>query len=365
MSKIPAKSADGWKYRPITALSATELLLSAESSFEKSGRLEIYDTASGSRTVLAETPGPEGVKGYFTQSVDVGAEHLVWYGTTPNDDDRWADFWVVPRSGGTARQVGEVTGEQAEVEAVGVTADSVVWSVSGGGVYRMPLAGGTPERIEGTDGLHLLSWPWAADVGERDFGKKQTKLVNLETMQVVEVKTPDGLTTFQCGLEWCYGSGDSEDNQAVVQRADGSRHRTLPGLSALGGNIVLARDIGVFHVSSVVGRDERGEEIEDHSVPLIALYDPVTGTLAGAGRSDPKGGGYGRGTSSSPTSIIYWDEDQRTVEKCTMVEARTALAPFPSGSPTPTGKIKNCATMPEGGGREFTVVNLLAIPRTE
>ncbi|GII01754.1 hypothetical protein [Planobispora takensis] len=365
VSKIPAKAADGWKYRPITALSATELLLAAESSFEKAGRLEVYDTGSGSRTVLAETPGPEGVKGYFAQSFDVGAEHVVWYGETPNNGDKWADFWVVPRSGGTARQVGEVTGEQSEVDAVGVTADSVVWSVDKGGVYRMPLDGGTPERIEGTDGLHLVSWPWAADVGERDFRKPQTRLVNLETMQVTEVKAPDGLTAFDCGLEWCFGSGDGEDDRAVVERADGSQHRTLPGLGALGGDIVLARDMGLFHISGVVGLDGRGEEIEDHHVPLLALYDPLTGTLAGAGRRDPKGGGYGRGTSSSPTSIIYWDDDRRTVEKCRMVEADTAPASRPSGAPAPTGKIKSCETTEEGGGKEFTVVNLLAIPRTE
>ncbi|GIH93897.1 hypothetical protein Psi01_45270 [Planobispora siamensis] len=364
VSKIPAKSADGWKYRPITALSATELLLAAESSFEKAGRLEVYDTASRSRTVLAETPGPEGVKGYFMQSADVGAEHVVWYGTTPNNGDKWADFWVVPRSGGTARQIGEVTGEQAEVQAVGVSADSVVWSVDKGGIYRMPLSGGAPERIGGTDGLHLLSWPWATDVGERDFQKSQTELVNLETMQTFEVRASDGMTAFRCGLEWCFGSGDSEDNRVVAERMDGSQRRTLPGLYAMGGRDLLARDFGLFHVSGVVGRDERGEEIEDHSVPVAALYDPATGKLAGIGKSDGKGGGgYGHGTSSSPTSIIYWDEERRTVRRCETVDA--ADLPRPSDAPVPTGKTRSCETAEEGGGKEFTVVNLLAIPRTE
>jgi hypothetical protein len=83
---------------------------------------------------------------------------------TPGNGDRWADFWVAPRSGGTARRVGEVTGDLAEVERIGVTADAVVWSVRGGGVHRLPLAGGAPERIAGADGLHLMSWPWAVDV---------------------------------------------------------------------------------------------------------------------------------------------------------------------------------------------------------
>ncbi|WP_141703473.1 hypothetical protein [Planobispora rosea] len=360
VSTIPAKAADGWRYQPITALSATEVLLAAESSFEKVGRLETYDTASGSRTVLTEMPGPEGVEEYFVQSIDAGAAHIVWYGTTPNNGDRWADFWVAPRSGGTARQVGEVTGEQAEVDAVGVTADSVVWSVSGGGVYRMPLGGGTAERIEGTDGLHLVSWPWAADVGERDFQKKQTKLVNLETMQVVEVKAPDGLETFRCGPEWCFGAGSSESNQVIAERPDGSQRRVLPGLHVQGQQDILARNLGLFHVSTVVGRDKRDEEIEDHSVPLIALYDPATGTLAGAGRRDPKGGSYGYGNSSSPSSIVYWDQGEKTVERCKTVDAEDLRRP--SGVPTPTGKTRYCETTQEGGGKELTVVNLLAIP---
>ncbi|GAA3443360.1 hypothetical protein [Planomonospora venezuelensis] len=364
VSTIPAKAPDGWRYRPITALSATELLLAAESSFERSGRLEVYDTARGSRTVLAEMPAPEGVKGYFAQSVDVGAEYVAWYGTTPDGGDRWADFWVVPRTGGTARQVGVVTGEQAEVEALGTTADSVVWSVSGGGVYRMPLGGGTPERIEGTDGLHLLSWPWATDVGERDWEKPQTRLVDLETMQTTEVSVPEGMKAFGCGLEWCFGAGESEENRIVAGRTDGSQRRTVPGLHAMGRDFVLARDFGMFSVSGVVGRDERGEEIEDHSVPVAAVYDPVTGTLAGVGRSDGRGGGsYGRGTSSSPSSIVYWDEDLRNVERCRMVEAEKI--PRPSGFPSPTGKTRHCETIPEGGGKELTVVNLLAVPRTE
>ncbi|MBG0827123.1 hypothetical protein HS041_05030 [Planomonospora sp. ID67723] len=364
VSKIPAKAPDGWKYRPITALSATELLLSAESSFEKAGRLEVYDTARGSRTVLAETPGPEGMKEYFAQSVDVGAEYIAWWGETPNNGDRWADFWVVPRAGGTARQVGEVTGDQAEVETVGTTADSVVWSVRSGGVYRMPLGGGTPERIEGTDGLHLLSWPWAVDVGERDWAKNQGKLVNLETMQVAEVRAPDGMKGFRCGLEWCFGAGESEENRVVAERVDGSQRRILPGLHTAGGDFTLARDFGVFSVSGVVGTDERGEEIEDHSVPVAALYDPATGALAGVGQSDGKGGGaYGRGTSSSPSAVVYWDEGLRNVERCRMVEAEELSGP--SDMPAPTGKIKHCETMFEGGGKELTVVNLLAVPRTE
>ncbi|GAA3158577.1 hypothetical protein GCM10010466_56690 [Planomonospora alba] len=364
VSTIPAKAPDGWSYRPVTALSATELLLTALPSFEKAGRLEVYDTASGSRTVLTDMPGPPGVKGYFPQSVEVGAENIVWYGMSPNDGAGWADFWVVPRSGGTARRIGEVTGAPAEVDAIGVTADSVVWSVRAGGVYRMPLGGGTPERIEGTDGLHLLSWPWAADVGERDFQKTQGRLVNLETGQVTEVRAPEGATTFRCGPQWCFGGGDSEADRAVVERVDGSRRGVLPGLHARGGHLLLARDVGLFAVSGVVGRDERGEEVEDPAAPVAALYDPATGALAGIGNRDGRGnGGYGLGVSSSPSAVVYWDAGIRTVERCETGSGKAV--PRPSGTAGRTDESVLCGAVEQGGGKELTVVNLLAIPGTE
>ncbi|WP_433248695.1 hypothetical protein ACQPYK_00985 [Streptosporangium sp. CA-135522] len=366
VTKISAKAADGWKYRPVTGLSATELLLAAESSFEKAGRLEAYDTTAGKSTVLADMPTPDGVKGYFVQDIEVGAEYIAWWGETPNNSDAWADFWAAPRAGGTAKQVGQVTGDLSKVERIGVTADSVVWSVAGGGIYRMPLTGGSPEKIEGTDGLHLLSWPWAADVAQggegQDWEKNQTKAVNLETGQTVEVNVPDGVRGLRCGPVWCFGKEKGQDI-TVVQRVDGSDRKTLPpGLSYMGGEQrILARGFGLLSVSEVVGRDAAGEDVQ---VPLAAVYDPTTGTMAGIGKRDRSGGGgYGIGTSSSPTSILYWDEGQRQVGECETVDA--GAVPRPSGEPVPTGKIKSCTGVSKGGGKELTVVNLLAVPSTE
>ncbi|GGQ27391.1 hypothetical protein [Streptosporangium pseudovulgare] len=367
VSTIPAKAADGWKYRPITGLSATELLLTAESSFEKAGRLEVYDTAARKSTVLAEMPAPPGVKGYFAQDVEVGADSIVWWGKTPNNRDEWADFWVVPRTGGTARRVGEVTGARARVERIGVTADSVFWSVRAGGVYRMPLAGGSPEYVAGTDGLHLLYWPWAFDVANgregEDWDRNQTKLFNLETGQTVAVNAPDGARGLRCGPVWCFGASGDE---SIVQRTDGSDRRALPGLSGRMEYTPLAGRFGFFSLSGVTGRDAAGEEIEDAHAPLAAVYDPITGRTAGVGKRDPSGGGgIGTGTSSSPTSIIYWDEDRRQVEECKVEDASSAPRSAPSGAPLPTGKVTVCSTTEKGGGKEFTVVNLLAVSPTE
>ncbi|GGK93818.1 hypothetical protein Ppa06_62030 [Planomonospora parontospora subsp. parontospora] len=354
VSVIPAKTADGWRYRPVTALSATELLLTAESSFEKAGRLEVYDTAAGRSTVLTEMPGPAGVKGYYVQAVEPGAEYVAWWGETPNNGDRWADFWVAPRSGGTARRVGEVTGDLAEVERIGVTADAVVWSVKGGGVHRLPLTGGAPERIAGTDGLHLLSWPWAVDMetGPEAGGgdENQTRRVNLETGEVIGLSPPEGAQGLRCGPVWCFGQvGEG----SFVQRADGSDHEVLRENVDHGGWPLIGDRFGLFRAPAGPG----GEGY----VPVAAVYDPVTGTFAGISAMGEDGtGGFGTGTSSSPPSIVYWDEGGESARTC-----RTDRPEGPAGASAHPEAGVSCSTTQKGGGKMLTVLNLLAVPKTE
>jgi hypothetical protein len=327
---MPAKAADGWRYQPVTGISATEVLLSAESSFEKAGRLEVYDATAGRARVLGDVPNPVGVKGYFPQRFDVGERYIAWYGETPNNADKWADFWIMPMEGGQATQLREVTGTMAEVDRIGVAGDSVVWSVRKGGVYRIPLTGGDPERIAGTDGLHLTSWPWAAFTEPDGRGGRNTKrLVNLETGESVDVQAPAGATKVACTPSWCYAM--TPDGRPIVQRADGSDRKTLPASLTFFGSDGLMGDRFVHMLPS--------------GTFIKAAYDPVTGRLAGLSKQAQNGaGGLGFGTSSSPTTIAYWDEDVEYYDECTS-----------------EGESRSCETKQRGGGKQFTVLNLAAV----
>ncbi|MEV4395769.1 hypothetical protein [Nonomuraea sp. NPDC049607] len=62
-----------------------------------------------------------------------------------------------------------------------------------GGVHRMPLSGGAPERLRGADGLHLTAWPWAAARAGELPDADQNHLANLETGQSRDVSLPDGV----------------------------------------------------------------------------------------------------------------------------------------------------------------------------
>jgi hypothetical protein len=336
--KMPTKATDGWKYRPVTGISPTEVLVTAESSFEKAGRLEVYDTSTGTARVVGEMPAPEGVKGYFSQAVEAGEKYYAWYGTTPNNSDAWADFWILPREGGTARQIGEVAGDLSHVERIGVTDDHLVWSVRKGGVYRIPLTGGTPEKIDGTDGLHLTSWPLAAGYAPGERGaKNQNRVVNLETGQSTAIEAAPGTTRLTCATDWCFGA---QRDRTVVQRIDGSDQKQLPeGMEFFGGELLGER-------FALVSPPAVGDPAEGY-IPVKMVYDPVTGQIGGVHRSFPEGGtSYGFGTSSSPTTIMYWDEDKAPYREC-----RTT---------SPTGNV-SCESKEKGGGKEFTVLNTLAI----
>ncbi|WP_157518460.1 hypothetical protein [Herbidospora mongoliensis] len=330
---MPAKAPDGAAYRPVTGLSATEILVTAETSFEKASRLEIYDSVAKTGRVVAEMPEPAGIKGYYAQQVEVGSAHFVWWGSTPNDDDKWADVWAVPRTGGGAIQLAELTGEASEVERLGVVADEVVWSVRSGGIYRVPLTGGTPERVTEGAGLHLLGWPWASDVSG-NAASGQQKIVNLETGTTTAVGTPASVRGFRCDEAWC--SGYTREGM-LVQKPDGSGRHVAPGLRsldqpALAGGFLLAG----------------GSKTADASATVV--YDPQTRRVAKIGDL----AAFGVGLSSSPTSVVYWDPSRRAVRTCGSAEGVVAPA-RPSKSST------GCVTRQQADGTQISVLNLAAV----
>ncbi|WP_433351807.1 hypothetical protein ACQP25_02355 [Microtetraspora malaysiensis] len=343
VATFPKKAADGFRYRPVTALGPTEILLTAEASFEKAGRLEAYDTRTRASRVLATMP-PRG-KGYYPQDFEVGRDYIAWYGTTPNDDRKWADFWVVPRQGGEPIRVGEVPGDLAMVDRIGVTGDHIVWSPKSGGVYRMPITGGKPEKIEGSDGLWLDSWPWARDVAggtfpdERQRNANQTLLVDLENGTRRTISLPPGVTGLRCSTEWCLGvSGE----KVLSMRIDGTDVRELPGRS---------------HTMEIHGG-------RFAALGLPAIYDLATGKTGGIGAvsADGRGGGWGNGISSSPTQVFYWNAQAvKTKQTCRPMSererkdlSREATAPSPGATV--------CMTETVEPGDENEILNLAAVP---
>ncbi|MGP4094275.1 hypothetical protein [Nonomuraea sp. KM90] len=322
--KMPARDSKGRRMYPVIGLGPTEVLLAANSAFERAGRLEVYDSATGRRRVLGEIPS--GGKRYYPQLFAANAGYIAWYGETVRDPAGLTDFWIMPRAGGEAERVAEV---KADVDAIGLTGDSLVWSLRKGGVHRVPLSGGTPERLAGTDGLHLTSWPWAVARAGDEPGANVTRVVNLETGRSQDVAIPEGASMTQCNAQWCAAI---QRGRLVVQRLDGSGRRTLPAMfRPFGARWLLGDRYALFNVYS----QERS--------PISVVYDLATGATAGIHEkpAGARGGFVAMGASSSaPPTTVYWDADQQYSEQC----ERGA-----------------CRGVARGGGKEYTVLNLAAI----
>ncbi|MET7334843.1 hypothetical protein [Nonomuraea sp. NPDC005650] len=281
---MPAKNADGWRYRPITALSATEVLLSAESSFEKAGKFEVYDSATGKSRVVTRVPRTPGFDRYFPQTATTDGQSLAWFAYGEKDGAAVREIWTVPLAGGKPRLLGTFTGKHAQIDAISVDGDHVYWSELSGGVWSIPVAGGEAARVPGGDGLHLMKWPYAVDVagGGEGHERNQTKLVDLARATQTEIKAPASAQGLRCGLSWCFGRNGQE---SFVQYLDGTNTIALDGL---GDPSTLTR----FPI------------LDRFLFAGGTVYDAATGEVAAT--IGEGAGSYGVGTSSEPSTIIYW-----------------------------------------------------------
>ncbi|MFG1947401.1 hypothetical protein [Nonomuraea sp. NPDC048826] len=289
---MPGTAVDGRDYLPITALGPTEILVGAPAPAGGLDRLEAFDTGTRTFRTIGDMPKPK-VPGYGFRDVKAGEKHIVWWGESPDaGDDAFANFWHVPRTGGETQHIAHLTGEFAQVDGFDIVGDHIVFSIEQGGVYRLPLTGGEPRKIDGTDGLHLTSWPLAAayPTGEPHA---QERTVDLETGRSVEASAPSGAQAFVCGSRWCAGTSD---DGAFRQRLDGSDRRPLPaGLELLAFRGLLA-DRFVF------GRLSSG-------TITTAVYDLDTGKFAGL-----SGGGSELGFGVPRPTVFHWgDRGELTV----------------------------------------------------
>ncbi|MCK2214442.1 hypothetical protein MF672_011665 [Actinomadura sp. ATCC 31491] len=258
MATVAARRATGALILPVTALSPTELLLFVPG---EPARLDVYDIARRATTAtIAELSAIKGAT--RLGGVAVGPRHVAWYGGT----DKSTTFWIAPRAGGTATRVATVPGP---VAAFDVTADALVWSPQGGGVYRMPLTGGKPARVPGGDGLTLTAWPWATHRDRNTFANDD-RVADLASGRSYDVRAPEGTRFLRCDGRWCVGD---LKGRLVAQRPDGTGRHVLPDLRMYS---VRPPYAGRYALTAPTGEPEAGG-------PLAVLYDLETGTRAGLG----------------------------------------------------------------------------------
>ncbi|GAA2208589.1 hypothetical protein GCM10009850_040470 [Nonomuraea monospora] len=262
---------------PLTGISPTQILvLSRMPGPQGQGVLEVYDSASGGSRTVAELPRSGR---FMVGSVAADGRNVVWQSSTGKSA---LEIWTAPLAGGKARPVTELSGDRSDLDAISVNGDQVIWSERSGGVWRVPLAGGVPDQITATDGLHLLRWPWASDApAGPDLGdRNQTVLVDLTLITSHEVDSRPGAKGVRCGPHWCLGR---HAGGGFAQRIDGSDLRDVKGVFGHPEPLSMAPILNRF-------------------VPLRdGVYDLATGSTATIDART-----VALGAAGEPSTLIYW-----------------------------------------------------------
>jgi hypothetical protein len=236
---VPAMLPNGRPFTPEVFLDDRTVLVRTEKdgNADKMDGLWAYDVkARTARLLVRVTPPPKTV--ITTGSVLADRDRLYWWTVRKQERRRIVDIWTAPRAGGTQSRLTTFDGVPGyggiDLEIVG---DKAVWTRWGkGGVFEMPLSGGTPRLLPGTSAYTLIGWPWAATppYDHKKWKKKRVifgDLLNIKTGKrgKASVEPP----AF-CGISWCVQSG------TLVSR-EGST-RDLPGMPRVADSLSLALD---------------------------------------------------------------------------------------------------------------------------
>ncbi|WP_203991644.1 hypothetical protein [Sphaerisporangium rufum] len=162
---LPDRTPDGHSHELVATAGAGRVVLAVHGAgrpgTKKIVRLDRYDRATGEFTTVARLPA--GAAGVTLAAAD--RTRLAWAATERIDDDSIrVRFWTVPPAGGTPVELGRfgpVELRYSAPERLVFAGDGLVLGLSTGGVVRVPLDGGRPAVLPGSEKLRLLDWPWA------------------------------------------------------------------------------------------------------------------------------------------------------------------------------------------------------------
>jgi hypothetical protein len=229
--KIPAKLPGIRKYQPRIFIDDHTLLLETWESFEKANAIYAYDLDGGQVRKIADIRTPKGV---FASGYTAGAGRIVWQTINQVDGSRATEFWSAPIAGGQPTVINTVTPVKGGGDHLTVVGDKLAFSVFEGGVFTVPLGGGTVEPVTGADRHHILRWPWVGTPGESTPNRETSfeDLFNVETGERSKAVVRPGEENVRCGVTTC--TGDRQGSPSFYRLRDGSQERDLPGSAALG-----------------------------------------------------------------------------------------------------------------------------------
>jgi hypothetical protein len=232
-TKIPSRLPNGRKYFPETFVDDHTLLVTTWSSFEKTDAVWRYDTETRRLSPVAQVITPPKAS-TFASDFAVGDGRVAWWTAREENGGTIVEIWSAPLSGGETQRVASmpVGKNEGGIDRLVIAGGKVIWSRSTfspgarGGVFAVPLTGGEPTKIVGTDHYHIVDWPWIGTPDGRTNGSNIVAFEELRNVETGERRTARvGPGRWTCDLTWCMGS---TDRGAALVRRDGSDGRQLP-----------------------------------------------------------------------------------------------------------------------------------------
>ncbi|GIH89665.1 hypothetical protein Psi01_02950 [Planobispora siamensis] len=219
MAEVPRKVPDGRAFTPKSFIdSRTVLGYVSKKGYDPAPEWWAYRLDPQAFRRLATVGRPVAPM----DSPAVGEGVIAWY----EHADRDIRIMTIPVTGGAPRavtsfpaerDVDEVNGDSVYGVSLAVGDGKIFWSSNkSGGVGQVPLQGGEPSSVPGTEGSHIFRWPWAGRPADGSM-RGATSLLNLSTGERLSAH-PWG----QCDVTWCIAG-----NQAT--RRDGGQTVDLPG----------------------------------------------------------------------------------------------------------------------------------------
>ncbi|MEV0830763.1 hypothetical protein [Nonomuraea rubra] len=218
VAEVPRKVPGGRAFTPKLFIDARTMLgYVSKQGYDPAPELWAYHLDSRTFRRLATLDSPIAP----VNSPAVGEGVIAWFKYVKRD----IHIMTIPVTGGTPRRVvsfpaerdvDKVNGDSVYGVDLAIGDGKIFWSsTKSGGVHQVPVRGGEPSFVPGTEKLRLFRWPWAGRANDRWVGMRE--LLNLSTGARPD-DPPQGL----CDVTWCL-----TDDQAI--RRDGSRVVDLPG----------------------------------------------------------------------------------------------------------------------------------------
>ncbi|GAB2865073.1 hypothetical protein GCM10027176_78520 [Actinoallomurus bryophytorum] len=221
--QIPDTLPNGHAFRPEAFVDDHTLLVSTESSFEKSNALYAYDLRTHHTRLITQVVTPPKTK-MFASNITVGDGYAGWalagdYGT---------EIWAAPLTGGQAHLVTRTNTRPPS--QLTISGGKAIWSAHvTGGVYQAPIGGGAAHEVPGSRSMYILAWPWiGSPPGQVASPKKGVVFAKIKNVLTGETRsaTLTDQASWKCGLTWCTGEGPNFVTE--VQRRDGSGRQAIP-----------------------------------------------------------------------------------------------------------------------------------------